>query len=156
MKIKTASLALSLTLAAAFAATAYAGKPAKLPDMMNPGLWDMTVQMQMAGVPMQMPSQHYKHCITQADLDKNHGIPKPQNTKDMSCKITNFSRSGDTINYSMECKGKNGDMQMQGTTTFDSRDAYHGTMHMTGQAEGRQMDVTTNVQAKRLGDCNGG
>lgn len=154
MKLKPILLTIAIA-AVPCAAGADSGKPANLPQMMNPGLWEMTVQMQMAGVPVQMPARTYKHCITQADLDKNHGIPKPENTKDMSCTMKNFTRSGNTINYSMECAGKSGDMQLQGSTTFDSRDAYHGTMHMTGTAEGHAMDMTTNVQAKRTGDCTG-
>lgn len=120
---------------------------------MRPGLWEMTTRMQMPGMPYQMPARTFRRCITQADLDKNHGVPKPQTHGDMTCTMANFTRSGNTLNYTMKCTGKDGDMQFDGSTTMDSRDAYHGTMHMTGTAEGHAMDMTGKTQGKRIGDC---
>lgn len=129
------------------------GKPAGASNMMRPGLWEMTVHMQMAGMPMAMPAHTTRQCITQADLEKNHGMPKPQTRDDMSCTTQKFDRSRNTVTYSMKCTGKNGAFEMNGTTVFDSRDAYHGTMHMTGNAQGHPMNMTTDSKAKRVGDC---
>lgn len=151
---RIAALAAFALVLAPLGASAGSSTPARLPDMMNPGLWEMTVQMQMSGVPMQLPSHTYRHCVTKADLEKNHGVPKPENTKDMTCTMKKFDRSGNTLTYTMECTGTHGTMTLDGASTFESRDAYHGTMHMTGTVEGRQMDMTSKVQAKRVGDCS--
>lgn len=154
MKFKPLLLTLAIA-AVPCVAGADGASTMNLSKMMNPGLWETTVQMQMAGMPMKIPAHSYKRCVTQADLDKNRGVPKPQNTEDMNCTMSNFNVSGNTVNYTMKCTGKEGNMQMDGSATFDSRDAYHGTMHMTGTAEGHPMDVTSNIQAKRVGDCTG-
>ncbi len=122
-------------------------------NMMKPGLWETTVQMQIAGMPMAMPARTMRRCITQADLDKNHGMPKPQTRGGMKCAAAKFDRSGNAVTYSMKCTGKDGAVELNGTNVFDSRDAYHGTMHMTGAAQGHPMNITSNIKAKRVGDC---
>lgn len=126
---------------------------ADLSKMMQPGLWEMTTQMQMPGMPYQMQAQTFRRCITQADLDKYHGVPRPETHGDMTCTMQKFDRSGSTINYSMKCTGKDGDMQFDGSTISDSPDAYHGTMHMTGTSDGHPMNMTAQTRGKRVGDC---
>lgn len=126
---------------------------AGLAGMMQPGLWEMTTQMQMPGMPYQMPTQTFRRCITQADLDKYHGVPKPETHGDMTCTMQKFDRTGNTLSYTMKCTGKSGDMQFEGSTIMDSPDAYHGTMHMTGTADGHPMDMMGQTAGKRVGDC---
>ncbi|MGH8426807.1 MAG: DUF3617 domain-containing protein, partial [Gammaproteobacteria bacterium] len=53
----------------------------------------------------------------------------------------------------MKCTGNAGNMDMNGSTTLDSRDAYHGTMAMTGSMQGHPMQMTNTYTAKRVGDC---
>lgn len=127
-----------------------------VPDMshaIDPGLWETTVNMQVTGMPMKITGQSVKHCITQADLDKNHGFPQMQNNKDMSCTRTKFDVNGNVLTYTMKCTGKQGDMTMNGTATMDSRDAYHGTSTMTGTMAGHAMEMTSDYTSKRIGDC---
>ena len=152
MKFGTTLLILSFA-AVPFAARAGAAAP-DISHAIDPGLWETTVQMQMAGVPMQLGGHNVKHCITQAELDKDKGFPKPQNTADMSCSTPDYQLSGNTMTYTMKCTGKQGEMTMSGSTTLDSRDAYHGTMTMTGSMQGHPMQMTSNYTSKRVGDCS--
>lgn len=123
-----------------------------LSDMMAPGLWEMTVDMHIDGMPMSMPAQTLRQCVTQAALDENHGIPKPRTHGKIMCKMTSMDRAGDTVNWVMACSGE-GDMQMNGTVTFDSREAYHSTVHMAGTMQGRQIRMTQNMRGKRISEC---
>ena len=121
-------------------------------DMMAPGLWEMTVNMRVDGMPMSMPAQTIRRCITQVTLDENQGIPKPQTHGNVTCKTTSMDRSGNTVSWTMACTGQ-GDMQMDGTVAFDSREAYHSTIHMGGTLQGRQIRMTQTMQGKRIGEC---
>ncbi len=149
MKLKTTFLILSFA-----AVPLAAGAAGSAPDMshaIDPGLWETTVQMQMSG--MSVPPQTTRSCMTQADLDKYHGMPKPQNDKGMTCAVTKFDFTGKAMTYTMKCTGNAGNMDMNGSTTLDSRDAYHGTMAMTGSMQGHPMQMTNTYTAKRVGDC---
>lgn len=55
------------------------------------------------------------------------------------------------MTYTVKCTGKDGSMEMNGSTTLDSRDAYHGTMTMTGSMQGHPMQMA--YTAKRVGEC---
>lgn len=121
-------------------------------DMMAPGLWEMNVQMQMEGVPMSMPAQTLRKCITQVTLDKSHGLLKPQTHGNITCNPTSMDRSGNTIHWTMACSGQ-GEMQMDGTVAFDSRDAYHSTVHMNGSMQGHPIRMIQTTQGKRIGEC---
>lgn len=153
MKLRIALFTLAFALTPSIAAAA-GSAGATAPALMNPGLWEMTIDMQMSGVPVKLPAQTYQRCVTKEDIAKFHGVPQPRNTGDMTCSMKKFDRSGNTLTYTMVCTGKRGHLRMDGTTTFDSRDAYHGTMHMTGQEEGHPIDMTTSVAAQRTGDCS--
>lgn len=147
MKLNATQLLLALTVSPLVAHAA-----PDLSDMMDPGLWEMTVDMQIDGMPMSMPAQTIRRCITQVTLDQNHGIPKPQTHGKVTCKTTSMNRSSNTVNWTMACSGE-GDMQMNGTVAFDSREAYHSTVHMAGTIQGRQIRMTQNMQGKRIGEC---
>lgn len=91
MKLKT-------LLILSFAALSFAaGAAGSVPDMshaLDPGLWETTVQMQMSGMSAGMPAHSMRKCVTQADLDKYHGIPTSRTDKDMTCTTQKFDRSG--------------------------------------------------------------
>lgn len=131
---------------------AYAAAP-DLSDMMSPGLWEMTVNIQMKGMPMSMPAQTMRRCVTKVALEENQGIPKPQTQGNVTCKTTRMERSGNTVNWITACTGQ-GDMEMDGTVAFDSPEAYHSTVHMTGTMQGRHIQMTQTMQGRRLGECH--
>lgn len=123
-----------------------------LSDMMSPGLWEVSVDMHIDGMPMSLPAQTIRRCITQVNLAQNQGIPKPRTPGNISCKTTSMDRSGDTINWTMTCQGQ-GEIQMHGTMTFDSPEVYQSTVHMTGSMQGRQIEMTQRMQGQRISAC---
>lgn len=140
-------LALVLAASCPVAALAAGATP------MRPGLWEITVKMSMAGVPMTLPAHTFKRCVTQKDIDKSQGVPQPHTENGMTCAVKKRERSGNTERYTVLCTGKQGSMTVNGTTTFDSETAYHAEVHTSGTVAGRSLDSTEHVQARRVGDC---
>lgn len=69
----------------------------------------------MKGIPgtQSMQPTTVRQCITKSNL-------VPQNKdKDVDCKPVNIKNIGDTVNYNMECKSKDGGViQTSGTSTY--------------------------------------
>lgn len=148
MKFSSPQLLFALTLAPLVANAA-----PDLSDMMAPGLWEMTVNMQIDGTPTSMPAQSMRRCVTQVALEENQGIPKPQTQGNVTCKTTSMERSGNTVNWTTACTGQ-GNMEMDGTVAFDSPEAYHSTVHMSGTMQGRHIQMTQTMQGRRVGACH--
>lgn len=111
------------------------------------GLWEITTQVEMKGMPHQMPPATFRQCMT-----KNDPVPKNQD-KNYDCKTTGQKISGNTISYTVECKGKEGDMQTTGKTT------YTGSM-MDGSATTQfkmknhpEIQMTSKMKGKYIGAC---
>lgn len=123
-----------------------------LSDMMAPGLWKMTLNMQVEGSSMDLPARTIRRCITQAALEKDQGIPQSLTHGNMTCKTISKNHSGHTVSWTMACTGQ-GKMQVDGTVVFESQQAYHSVVHMSGTLYGRPIQVTQTMQGKRIGEC---
>jgi len=115
---------------------------------MRAGKWEVTTQMQMADVPMQLPGTTNVRCITQEQLENPDstlpgGSPDPQ----ADCKVSDYTAVGSKVTWKVACSGSQ-PMTGQGEITFDG-DRYDGTMKMTMD----QSVMTMKYVAKRLGDC---
>ncbi|MGA7964732.1 MAG: DUF3617 family protein [Gammaproteobacteria bacterium] len=151
MKLKTSYIVLAFAAAPLPALAA-----SSAPDMskaINPGLWETTVQMHMTGMPMQPPAQTTRRCVTLVKLKKFNMVPKNKGSDNMNCKVTKSDFSRHVITYTVKCTGKDGSMNMNGESTLDSRNAYHGTINMDGVMEGHPMQMTGTLESKRIGDC---
>lgn len=110
----------------------------------HPGdLWETTSQMVMEGMPMAMPAHSMKICA-------RHGATQPPvaNNPDQKCENTAFQRSGSTVTWTTSCK--NPPMTGEGQITYDSPDAYSGTI--TFNSEGHVM--TIKLTGKKTGTCD--
>jgi hypothetical protein len=108
-------------------------------------LWDITMKMDMPGMPMAMPARTQRMCVEKSASDDSY-VPKQED-----CKTVESRRSGNKFTYKMVCTGKN-PMTATGEMTF-VEGGYEGTMHMTGTMEGRPMDMTQTYSGKRVGNC---
>lgn len=109
---------------------------------MQEGLWEVSMKIEIPGLPFQMPAQTMEQCYTKKDLQESAGVPKQQG----DCKVTDLKRSGNKVTWKTLCKGKDngsGEMIFKGAT------AYEGTVKM----ESGGKVTTTTYQGKRLGDC---
>ncbi|MGD0346320.1 MAG: DUF3617 domain-containing protein [Terracidiphilus sp.] len=140
----------------------------------KPGLWEVTVQMSMAGAPqmpqlppgtqlppgMQMPASPFaphtsQVCVTQAQADK-YGGP-PTNPPGGNCQMSNIATTPAGMTATMTCTGR---MNATGTvqTTFVDANTVKTMMHMTGTMQmgsnTRPMDMTMQSTSVYKGaDC---
>ena len=126
--------------------------PAVAAPTMQPGLYEISMQMVMKGMPMQMPVSSFRHCITPQDIVDGKAYASSENSKD--CKISNLRQSGNAVSYDFACV-------MQGSGSMVGRSS--GTHHATGYdilMSGRfvpamegMSEFSQKLSAKRLGNC---
>ena len=114
------------------------------------GQWEVKIEMEMAGLPMQMPPVTTTQCITPDQArDPNKSLPQlgrggrgPQN-----CTVSDYKTEGNKVSWSMKCEGQ---QPMTGTGEFVyTGDAYTGKITMqTGRG-----DMTMKYTGKRTGEC---
>ena len=126
--------------------------PAVAAPTMQPGLYEISMQMVMKGMPMQMPVSSFRHCITPQDIVNGKAYASSENSQD--CKISNLRQSGNAVSYDFACV-------MQGSGSMVGRSS--GTHHATGYdilMSGRfvpamegMSEFSQKMSAKRLGNC---
>ena len=111
------------------------------------GRWEITMQMQMPNMPMQMPAQNMDACVTKKDLETPGGdLPKPAD-KGSNCTTSDRKVDGNKITWNMKCTGRDA-MTGSGEIVVDG-DTYTGAMKMNSE----HGEMTMNYTGKRIGDC---
>lgn len=111
---------------------------------MREGEWEITMKMEMPGMPMAMPAQVMQRCITKKDLA--NPVPGPQ-AGDGRCKMTDHKIQGNTATWKMACEdGTTG----SGTATY-SDTSYTSTI--TTQHGGQAPAMTMHQSGRYLGAC---
>ena len=123
--------------------------PAFAAGGMQPGLWEVTTRMEMAGMPMQMPAQTVRHCYTRQDVEQgDRTVPRAD---DKNCKIKDYKLRGNTATWSIVCTGKDA---MSGTGTMTTTaTSFSGKSTFKMRQNGDTMDVVSHMTGKRVGDC---
>ena len=108
------------------------------------GKWEITTKVEMEGMPMSMPPVKHTQC-----LNKDNYVP--QNAKPgQECEISDTKIAGDTVSWSMKCKGRGGEVNGTGKITYNG-DTFSGEMVITMPAQ--NMKMTNKITGKRIGDC---
>jgi hypothetical protein len=111
------------------------------------GNWQVTMTMEMVGMPMKMPAQTVNQCVTKKDL-----VPD-MSQRDQECIVKEQKIVGDTVSWKMQCNGKQGTMTGEGRIKYAS-DSYDGDMQMTmTQGGGPAMTMKYAMQGKWTGPC---
>lgn len=111
------------------------------------GLWEITSQVEIKGMAQQIPPATFRQCITKSDL-----VPKNQD-KNYDCKTTNQKITGNTINYSAECKGKDGVMTTTGQNTYTGS-TMEGSANTSFKIKGQPaMQMNSKMKGKYIGPC---
>lgn len=108
----------------------------------NDELWEVTTQINMAGMPAGMGNQTQQIC-----RDKD---PKKEaaSRRDMqNCKVTDMKESGNRFTMTLACP--DGPMVVEQTYNA-ARTEYKGTMRMTS----RDGDMTMAMQGRKIGACD--
>ena len=110
------------------------------------GDWEIRVEMQMPGMPVALPAQTVRQCITPQDAaDPQKAVP-PSGRGQNSCKVSDYKVDGNKVTWSMSCPNEG----MNGTGEFVyAENSFTGAMKMNAQGQEMSMKYT----GKRLGDC---
>lgn len=109
---------------------------------MKEGLWEITMTMEVPGMPMKMPPQTYTHCLTKKDM-----VPQKEEPK-QECKMIKHDAKRDTVTWVIECKTK------EGTAVSNGRVTYKGTsFEGVIKVKHAGMEVTQNLKGKWIGQC---
>jgi hypothetical protein len=106
-------------------------------------LWEHSSKMEMPGMPMAMPAQVNRVCVSKNRKDEDL-IPTRDN-----CRVLDSKRTGNRVTYRMECTG-NEPMTIVGDLTFGNN-AYEGQMRMTMTKTNDTMNMA--LSGRRVGDC---
>lgn len=121
--------------------------------VMQPGLYEISMQMVMKEMPMQMPAMTIRHCITPQDIVNGNAYASSKNGKD--CKISNLKQSGNTVNYDFICAMEGGQGTMVGHSSGTSSATGYDIL-MNGRfvpAMEGMSEFSQKMSARRLGDC---
>ena len=108
-------------------------------------LWEVTVKMEMPGMPMAMPPQVRRVCVAQNHRDEDL-IPTQGN-----CRVLESKRVGNRLTYAMTCTGEPA-MNVAGEMTF-AADRYDGRMRMTTSEGGQPLEMAQTYAGRRVGGC---
>jgi len=127
--------------------------PASAAPTLQPGLYDISMQFVMKGLPIQLPVTRFQQCVTAQDVANGMAYASSEN-KD--CTIRNLNQSGDKVVYEFNCASQQGGPRMIGRA--------NGISHATGydvMMEGRfdpaiegMREFSQKLNARRLGDCS--
>lgn len=109
-------------------------------------LWDITLKMEMAGMPFAMPPQTHRVCIEKGN---DAGLVPTKDNSD--CKVTDQKRTGNKFTFAVVCTGKD-PMTGKGEMTY-AADSYDGRIQMKGKTGGESFDMTQTMSGKKVGNC---
>jgi len=120
-------------------------------QQMEPGEWQFDTTMTSPMMPKPQVST-FTRCVNPeeaADPSKMMGKQRQQS----DCRMTPGKKSSDTYTWEMSCP-KSG-MKGTGTARY-GRGTLESEMRITGETQGRKLDMTTKTSGKRLGPCKSG
>lgn len=109
---------------------------------MKEGLWEVTMRMEVPGMPVQMAPQTYTQCLTQKEA-----VPR-QEEPAQGCKIVKQDIKGDTVSWVVECKTNEGTAVSDGRITYKG-DTFAGVIQMTQGG----MKATQQLSGRWIGKC---
>ena len=108
-------------------------------------LYEVTVRMEMAGMPTQMPAITHRNCLKKGGSDADL-VPHQDN-----CTVTDAKRTGNRLTFAIACTGRDA-MKGNGDFTF-AGDGYSGQIRLAGKMENEDVQVTQAITGRRVGAC---
>jgi hypothetical protein len=117
---------------------------------MQEGKWEISVKMDMPGMPFPMPPMVTTHCYSKEDVkDTTKTLPSSSKKKD-DCEVKDMKVNGNKVTWKMQCKdGTKGHGEAEykkssytSVLTLETKDKKNGTS-----------TVVQHISAKRVGDC---
>jgi hypothetical protein len=109
------------------------------------GLWEITAEVSMPGMPMRMPPSTRTQCLTKEDM-----VPAAP-SGDQQCTVRNVKVQGNTVSYDLSCSAPGNEMQGHGEVTY-AGETLQGKMQMRMPTQGN-LPMTSTYKGRRLGPC---
>jgi hypothetical protein len=107
--------------------------------------YDVTIKMEMAGVPMPMPPISQRLCVKRGGSDADL-VPRQEN-----CRVSDAARAGSRLTFRIACTGNN-PMTGNGDFALDAA-GYNGQIRLKGKMDGQDVEMTQAINARRVGSC---
>lgn len=115
---------------------------------MQPGLWELTITVNVEGKPQSVPAA--RQCLAQADIDHaTKTLPRP----DGVCELSNVERTPKRATYDLAC-------QQDSVTTLGRAEIVFAENRYDGKVDlvisgksGGGIPVAMTINAARVGDC---
>lgn len=119
---------------------------------MKDGLWEITVKMEMPGMPAAMPPQTIRQCVTKRDLEDLRNMTPRGSAGDARCQMSDYEVRENSASWNWRCKGEEA---ASGSTTLTfSGDTYAGTNRMSMKPRGGPaQEMTMHYAGKYIGSC---
>ena len=120
---------------------------AEMPDIQE-GLWEISSEANIPGMPMQMPAMTMEQCFTKESM-------KPENIlQQNNCQMNNMDISNNRASWSMTCEQDGITMQGSGNIQYQ-KTQFSGTFDLTmsGAPEGA-MNMQTKLSGRYIGQCS--
>lgn len=104
----------------------------------------MSVKMSAKGIPIPLPAQKFKQCITKEKM-----IPKGEAEKDKKCKVVEQKVAGSSVYWKVVCKDESGETIITGKGTY-KHDKFDGETKIKSP-DG--MEIHQVMTGKWVGKC---
>ena len=118
-----------------------------------PGLWELSMDARIeAGVSFQPGPVKVNKCLTKDDArDPSKVVESIAAPGATGCSFSETSYVGTTLRFAMQCSGML-DLKSTGEVTF-SATMIHGTIKTSSTIDGRNVEIHSVIDGRRLGDC---
>ena len=122
-------------------------------DGMRPGEWSITTRVVAGEGRAAVPAMNFHHCLKADDVARPaEAIARLDDAlRKQQCVIERRTETESHAQFEMSCKGVV-PMTMRGDFVFGPV-SYQGTIEMRARGAAGEMNVRTEVSARRVGDC---
>lgn len=117
----------------------------------QPGMWEYRMETRMTGMPMAIPPQTIRRCLSAQDVAQNRHLTGEQGKS--PCTISNFKAASGKVSFEFLCKSEHG--SMKGTSSGSASATaleFETRLQMVPPQQGMS-EMTQKMSAKRLGNC---
>ena len=117
----------------------------------QPGLWEYRMETKMVGMPVAIPPQTFRRCLTAQDVAQNKHLTGEQGKN--PCTLSNFKAGSGKVSFDFLCKSEQGSIKgsSSGSASASSLD-FETRLQMIPPQQGMS-EMTQKMVAKRVGNC---
>ena len=111
------------------------------------GLWEITTDINIKGVPFPLPSITKRECLT-----KEKNVPSNRQSKDSSCDIYDKVSENNTVSWKLHCKSPKRTISGHGEITYTGK-TMSGTLNLTVVSPKRTLYMNNTLTGRHISPC---